>query len=102
MKDILITHIKGLVQTRPAGLTFLAGNAMSMLPIIENAWLHLKNGFIHDFGIMDHVPTPPSDCYLINASGRFVFPSFVDSHTHLVYAASREGVCNEIKGCFVC
>jgi imidazolonepropionase len=89
MNEILITHIKGLVQVRPSGLTFVAGKAMSLLPIIENAWLHLKNGLIHDFGIMDNVPKI-SHAEIIDASDRFVFPSFVDSHTHIVFAASRE------------
>lgn len=62
---------------------------MATLPVIEDAFLHLKNGVIENFGAMKDMPLINAD-EIINASGRFVFPSFVDSHTHLVFAASRE------------
>ena len=86
--DILITHIKGLAQVRESGVEFLAGAAMSELPVISNAYLHISKGLISDFGKMEDAPTVQGQT--IDASGCFVFPSFVDSHTHLVFAASRE------------
>ncbi len=86
--DILITHIKGLAQVREPGLEFLAGAAMSELPVISNSYLHISKGLISDFGKMEDLPTVQGQT--IDASGCFVFPSFVDSHTHLVFAASRE------------
>jgi imidazolonepropionase len=89
MQDILITHIKGLVQARHQAPSFVAGNAMSSLPVLENAYLLISNGLIKSFGPMNEVPSQPS-MKVIDATGRFVFPSFVDSHTHLVFAASRE------------
>lgn len=62
---------------------------MAHLPVLENAFLYLKDGKIEDYGAMEDMPLINAD-EIINASGRFVFPSFVDSHTHLVFAASRE------------
>ena len=61
---------------------------MAELPVLPNAFLALHNGVIADFGPMDRCPE--NGARIIDASGRFVFPSFVDSHTHLVFAASRE------------
>ncbi len=87
--DILITHIKGLAQVRETAPTFLAGSAMSELPIISNGYLLIADGLISDFGKMESLPSVQAR-QTIDASNRFVFPSFVDSHTHLVFAASRE------------
>lgn len=89
MQDILITHIKGLVQTRHQPPLLVAGAAMSSLPVLENAYLLISNGLIKSFGPMEELPAHPS-AKVVDATGRFVFPSFIDSHTHLVFAASRE------------
>jgi imidazolonepropionase len=89
MQDILITHIKGLVQTHHQSPLFVAGAAMSSLPVIENSFLKISNGLIESFGPMNELPSGDGS-HVIDASGKFVFPSFVDSHTHLVFAASRE------------
>lgn len=87
--DILITNIKGLVQVRDNTPFVLAGAAMSELPVLENAYLAIADGRISDFGPMDHL-TQISAKEIIDAKDRYVMPSFVDSHTHLVFAASRE------------
>jgi imidazolonepropionase len=87
--DILITNIKGLVQVRENTPHFLAGSEMAHLPVLSNAFLYLKDECICDYGTMDNLPSI-SASQTIDASGRFVFPSFVDSHTHLVFAATRE------------
>ncbi|MEQ8241764.1 imidazolonepropionase [Fulvivirga sp.] len=87
--DILIKNIKGLIQVREQSLKWVAGTDMANLPVIENAYLHIKDGKIADYGGMDAIPSINAD-EEIDATGRFVFPSFVDSHTHLVFAASRE------------
>jgi imidazolonepropionase len=87
--DILITNIKGLVQVRVSTPHFLAGLAMANLPVIEDAYLYLKEGVISDYGSMNQLPSL-SASQTIDATSRFVFPSFVDSHTHIVFAASRE------------
>jgi imidazolonepropionase len=88
--DILITNIKGLVQVRDFTPSFLAGLNMASLPIISDAYLLIKNGQIKDFGTMNALSSDVRATQEIDASGRFVFPSFVDSHTHIVFAASRE------------
>jgi imidazolonepropionase len=87
--DILIKNIKGLVQVRESGIQKVAGQAMGDLPILSNAFLYLKDGFIAGYGTMDGIPSL-NGAQEIDAAGRFVLPSFVDSHTHLVFAASRE------------
>jgi imidazolonepropionase len=87
--DILIKNIKGLVQVRTESLSVLRGNAMAALPILENAFVCISGGRIADFGKMESLPSV-STSKEIDAHGRFVFPSFVDSHTHLVFADSRE------------
>jgi imidazolonepropionase len=86
--DILITHIKGLAQVRDAEIDCLRGAAMGELPVISNSYLHISKGVIADYGKMEDLPVVQGQT--IDASGCFVFPSFVDSHTHLVFAASRE------------
>lgn len=89
MVDILIKNIKGLVQVRTETLQPLRGAEMGNLPILENAFLVIHNGRIADFGKMKDL-TDHSARNVIDASGSFVFPSFVDSHTHLIFPASRE------------
>lgn len=87
--DILITNIKGLAQVRDSTPTVLAGDAMAELPILNNAFLAIKDGKIVEYGGMDILPSSQAG-QLIDAKDRFVVPSFVDSHTHLVFPASRE------------
>ncbi len=88
--DILITHIKGLVQVRDQSLRKVSGKEMANLPILQDAYLTISQGLIHSFGAMKELSPNIKATTVINATGRFVFPSFVDSHTHLVFAASRE------------
>ena len=86
--ELLITNIKGLVQVRAATPTFVAGKEQGILPILENAYLHILGDKIAGLGTMTGEVPPVTN--VIDASGCFVFPTFVDSHTHLVYGASRE------------
>lgn len=96
--DILITNIKGLVQVRPGSLHVLKGAAMSELPILTNAFLAITSGHITQFGKMDDLPSFNATREL-DARGRFVFPTFVDSHTHLIFPDSREDeLVMKIKG----
>ena len=89
MFDILIKNIKGLVQVRTEAFAPLAGAAMAELPIITNGFLAIKDGVIAALGSMDQLPAGQAS-QTLDATGRFVLPAFVDSHTHLVFAASRE------------
>lgn len=88
--EILIKNIKGLIQIEKSPVRYRSGPAMSDLHTISNAWLHMKDGLIESFGEMDTCPGDIKGAEIINASGRFVFPSYCDSHTHIVYAGSRE------------
>jgi imidazolonepropionase len=88
--DILIVNIKGLVQIRDSTTNFIAGAAMAELPLLSDAYLLIGDGLIKDFGAMSALTSDVHARQTIDASDRFVFPSFVDSHTHLVFAASRE------------
>ena len=62
---------------------------MKELPIINDAWLLVDNGKIADFGKMQDMPTFEGISE-IDASGKFLLPGWIDSHTHLVYAGNRE------------
>jgi imidazolonepropionase len=86
--DILITGIKELVQVRESAPTVLRGADMTSLPVLPHSFLALHEGKILDFGSMERLGYQGR--ITINATGRYVFPSFTDSHTHLVYAGSRE------------
>lgn len=85
----LITNIKELIQVRDHSISKLQGAEMKELPSIKNAWLLIENEFISDFGSMDSLPTLEVDSK-IDATGKMILPSWVDSHTHLVYAGNRE------------
>lgn len=92
MQKILIKNIAALVQARHEAPETVAGKAMAELPVIENAWLAIEDGKIADFGDMDSWPgiSDWSGLEVIDANEGFVFPAWCDSHTHLVFAASRE------------
>ncbi|MFN0256205.1 imidazolonepropionase [Pedobacter ureilyticus] len=88
---MLITNIKALVGIHPKEKLFLRGSELKQLPILENAWLLLEDGLIKDFGSMSEMPSQISNLNSqISVEGRFVFPSWCDSHTHIVFAAPRE------------
>lgn len=86
--DLVIKNIKGLVQVREHAVARLFGSQMGRLPILSDAYLAISNDTIIAFGSMTELRHEATN--VIDASGRFVFPSFIDSHTHLVFAASRE------------
>ena len=73
----------------PAGL--LEGAAMAAAPMTGNAFLIVKDGVVEKFGGMDSLSDADvDDATVEDLSGQFVFPAFADSHTHIVYAGSRE------------
>ena len=67
----------------------ICGKAMDQMHCIQDAWLWVKDGRIAGYGAMESIPHD-SDAEIISAEGGAVLPSFCDSHTHLVYAGSRE------------
>jgi imidazolonepropionase len=101
---ILIKNIKQLVQVDEQAIRLKTGAEMDKLTTIDNAFLLLKDELIEDFGSMDELaknyhPSTLATYKVIDATGKLVFPSFADSHTHLVYAGSREiEYVDKIKG----
>lgn len=93
--SLLIINIKELIGTEEVPELKLSGKKMAELKTVTGAYLLLKDGLISEFGIMDNIsldlgPSYINDFDIIDASGKYVFPSFCDPHTHLVYAGSRE------------
>jgi imidazolonepropionase len=87
MKTLFI-NIKELLQVREQHIDKVAGADMSVLPKIENAYLLIEDNIIHDFGPMEDCPSI-LEAELIDATDRVVLPTWVDSHTHIVYAGNR-------------
>lgn len=89
---ILFKNIKGLVQARKNSPAVIKGLDMKDLPVVENAWLVIDGESILDFGAMEELPEAYREIgEQIDCTGRFIFPTWVDSHTHIVYAGNREG-----------
>jgi len=100
---ILIINIKELVGINELNRTFVSGAAMGKLHTLKNAFLFIEKGLILEFGSMENLFIPEDwakkGIKVIDASGKLVFPSFCDSHTHLVYSGSREKeYVDKIKG----
>jgi imidazolonepropionase len=84
----LFIHIKELLQVRPQGISKVSGSEMAILPKIDNAFLLIKDNIIADFGPMENCPNL-ENAKIIDASGKVILPTWVDSHTHIVYAGNR-------------
>ena len=87
--SLLVKNIGCIVGTDESGRTRAAGEEMSNIGMLENAWLLTDNERICDYGTMDALPHEEGH-EVIDAKGGWLFPSFCDSHTHIVYAGSRE------------
>ena len=93
MSRILIKNIQSLLGVYDDAPAKLSGKAMNELPSIDNAWLAIEDGLIVDYGTMADWPgiSDWRGLEVIEADGRFVLPTWCDSHTHTVYAGSRVG-----------
>ena len=85
----LIKNIKELVQVERQPKLRVCGKDMAQMETIKNAYLIIEDDKFAAFGSMDELEETNADI-IIDATGRMVLPSFCDSHTHLVYAGSRE------------
>ena len=96
MKTV-IKNISQLVQCDDKNLKFRAGNDMNCLNTIDNAYIEIENGKISNFGNMDQWNgiTDWNSTTIIDAEEGLVLPTFCDSHTHLVFAESRESEFND-------
>ena len=99
MQSQVITNISCLANVR-SETHVLRGKELADLPIIHNAFLAIEDGLIKEYGSMNELSTfnlQPST--VIDAKGATVLPCWCDSHTHLVFAASREEeFVDKIKG----
>jgi len=100
----LITNIKQLVGVRetnkPDSHKVLRGKELAELPVTENAYLVIEAGSIAEYGEMSSIQNSTLKTQnKIDAAGQMVLPCWCDSHTHLVFASSREEeFVDKIKG----
>jgi len=98
MKKLLIHNI-GTLYADTRLTTCRCGRDMAETETIDHAWLLIEEGRIKDFGTEDTLPQVDADTISTDAEGGSVLPSFCDSHTHIVYADSREGeFVDKIRG----
>ena len=90
---MIIKNIGVLAGIQPEGVLRLEGAEQGRTVTLKNAWLSIADGRITGFGEMDVIPSEASVSQedVIDAEGGMVIPGFCDSHTHIVYAGSREG-----------
>jgi imidazolonepropionase len=96
----LITNIQQLIGTREENV-LLRGAALAHLPSIENAFVLIEDGIIANYGAMYEleIKVPQLPATIIDADSQVVLPCWCDSHTHLVFAKSREEeFIDKIKG----
>ena len=91
MKTV-IKNIAELIQTEEYPRKWVAGKDMAKISSIKDAFVEVENGIISLFGSMEEWEGIEdwNNTEIIDAEGGMVFPSYCDSHTHLVFAASRE------------
>lgn len=96
---LLVTNIGILAGIGHEGKRRLQGLEMSQLNTIEDAYLYVEDGRIMAYGSRTDIPQTGCDTMIVDAEGGTVMPSFCDSHTHIVYAGSREGeFVDKIRG----
>jgi len=90
---IVIKNISELIQTEKTPRKWVAGKDMKNINTIKDAFVEIEKGIITSFGSMDSWTGIEdwNNTEIIDAEGGMVFPTYCDSHTHLVFAASREG-----------
>ncbi|EHO08486.1 imidazolonepropionase [Myroides odoratimimus] len=86
----LIKNIKEILQVRNEAIEKVSGADMATLPKLDNAYLIIEHDLIADYGTMDTCPNESEMDQVIDATGKTILPTWVDSHTHLVYAGNRE------------
>lgn len=99
MAKKLVINIQRLINVRQQTL-LPKGSQLAELPVLENAFLYIVDGVIAGFGTMGNQQAFVQEgVELIDAKGASVLPCWCDSHTHTVFAASREEeFVDKIKG----
>lgn len=88
MSTAVIINVGKLVNVREE-YPLLKGEALAQLPVLENAWVRMENGRISGYGTMQQWQQQNGET-VIDAKGGAVLPGWCDSHTHIVFAATRE------------
>ena len=90
---VIVKNIAELVQVEENIQEKVSGAAMKNLGTIKDAFLCMEDGVITDFGTMDNWAGIDdwNNTEVVDAEGGMVFPSWVDSHSHLVFGGTREG-----------
>jgi imidazolonepropionase len=89
--NLLIKNIKQLASVRSDGIPFKSGNEMRNLGVIENATVLIQNGLFNWIGpSIEFNQTMDENIDIIDGSDLVGLPGFVDSHTHLLFAGTRE------------
>ncbi|MCK4922742.1 MAG: imidazolonepropionase [Bacteroidales bacterium] len=99
--SLLLKNIASLLQIDNSNLLFRAGKSMMEIPKIDNAYLLIEDGIISDYGSMKELSNEIEGkaSEVRDLKNNLVFPAFNDSHTHLVYAGSREvEYIDKVKG----
>lgn len=92
-------NIKELVQVRSKDEKLVKGEQMKHLPTLKNAYLQVENDSIVSYGTMENIPELNEYEAIIDCTGKMIFPSWCDSHTHIVFAGHRETeFADKIKG----
>ena len=89
MKTI-IKNIAEIIQIEKEPKEWVKGNNMNYINTLKNAYIKIENEIISDFGCMKNLPETEELDNIIDAENGMVFPTYCDSHTHLVFATSRE------------
>ena len=100
MKTV-IKNISEIVQVEHQIRKWVSGSEMSKIDTIKDGFIEIQDGIITAFGSMDQWTGIDdwNNTEIIDANGGMVFPSYCDSHTHLVFAENRENEWKQrIKG----
>lgn len=85
----LFINIKELIQVRDKSVEKVSGKDMSILPTIKNAFMMIEDEIIINFGPMEKLGNTKANT-IIDVTGKLILPTWSDSHTHLVFADTRE------------
>lgn len=95
---MLLINIKSLFGVHQKN-ELLRGKDLSKLPAIHDAYIEIENGLIKSFGPMSECPPLSDHPEVVDVKGKSILPAFCDSHTHIVFAQSREEeFVDKIKG----
>lgn len=87
---LLVKNIAKIVVIDEDRRARVLGENMDCVHTLDDSWLVAEDGWIADYGLMSNVPSEETFDRVVDAEGGMLFPSFCDSHTHIVYAGSRE------------